>query len=487
MQGPWTIEVGNAKDGAGKGTISPATVRAGSIDETFTIRYVAAGTMDGGAVSLEHPTGWGAFDSDPSELNYVRVSASRGASIEEIDNGGSIVIVTLDKCPPNGTITFVYGTGTGAKRGARAQDATGVAGFMIKSQGDDFGTLTAVVGDRAKATVEADDPKYLGETFTDVAGMLRVDVTGADDGRGTGEVTLVASKAGDGAYTNEQGVALTVDEMRVHAADDATYIKVVYTATETIENGALKFTAPAGWSKPQGSDPGEVGFTSVQAGGASIDPESYADAATDLSLEVPIALINSGDTIEIHYGETAGSGGGAVAPGASGKYRFTVETKGGDAETNVLKAIRGTVEGDRLEIKVYSQASGGGSAAVTAGADGITAGGSAAVTVVYTAAGDINNGMLKLMTPANWSHPLMSNVAITSTGSVGSASAMDFGGYYVGDPDDATDDKTVPTGGPGAMDVLVDSVRLDAGDTVTFVFSAAMVQAAMGDAAFAVT
>ena len=43
------IEVGNANDSTGKGTITPTTVRAGSIDETFTIRYVAAGTMDGGA------------------------------------------------------------------------------------------------------------------------------------------------------------------------------------------------------------------------------------------------------------------------------------------------------------------------------------------------------------------------------------------------------------------------------------------------------
>ena len=342
-----------------------------------------------------------------------------------------------------------------------------------------------------KETVTDDDPKYLGETFTDAdpLGQLRVDVTGADDGSGTGEVTLVASKAGDGAYTDEDGEAVT--EMRVHAADDATYVKVVYTATETIENGALKFTAPAGWSKPQGSDPGEVGFTSVQGtGGASIDPESYADAATDLSLEVPIPLINAGDTIEVHYGETAGSGGGAVAPAASGKYRFMIDVKGGDADTNAFRAIRGTVDGDNLEIKVYSQASGGGSAAVTAGDDGLTAGGSAAVTVVYTAAGDINNGMLKLMTPANWSHPLMSNVAITTTGSIGSASAMDFGGYYVGDPDDTEDDIERPTGTDvitaGDMEVLVDSVRLDAGDTVTFVFSAAMVQAAMGDAAFGV-
>ena len=376
------IEVGNANDGTGKGTITPTTVAAGSIDETFTIRYVAAGTMDGGQVSLEHPAGWGAFSSDPATLNYVRITASGGASIAETDNGGSIIIVTLDKCPPNGTITFVYGTGTGAKRGAMAQDATGVAAFTLKSQGDDFGTLAAVTGDRAKATVTTDDPMYLGETFNDAVGMLRVNVVGADDGRGTAEVTLVKSKAGDQDYDEHNPKVAGTNEMRVHAADDETHINIVYTATETIENGELKFTAPAGWTKPQGSDPGEIGFTSVQAGGgASIDPESYATAATDLSLTVPIILMNAGDTITIQYGETAGSGGGAVVPGASGTYTFMIETKGGDADTNVLKAIRGTADGDPLEIMVHSQASGGGSAEVTAGADGITAGGSAQVTV----------------------------------------------------------------------------------------------------------
>ena len=104
------------------------------------------------AQSASHlPLNWGEFETDPSKLNYISVSASRGASIEEIDNGGTIIIVTLDKCPPNGRVTFVYGTGTGARRGARAQDATGVAAFTIKSQGDDFGELIEVIGDRAKA------------------------------------------------------------------------------------------------------------------------------------------------------------------------------------------------------------------------------------------------------------------------------------------------------------------------------------------------
>ena len=104
------------------------------------------------------------------------------------------------------------------------------------------------------------------------------------------------------------------------------------------------------------------------------------------------------------------------------------------------------------------------------------------ITVVYTAAGDISSGMLKLTIPADWSHPLMDNVKITSTGSIGPRSASDFGGYYAGeDLDDATDDIEFPaTNSPGAMGVLVNSVRLDADETVTFVYSGT-VQPTMGD------
>ena len=57
--GTVTIEVANANDGTGIAKITPTAVRAGSIDETFTITYTAAGTMDGGAVSLEPPADLG--------------------------------------------------------------------------------------------------------------------------------------------------------------------------------------------------------------------------------------------------------------------------------------------------------------------------------------------------------------------------------------------------------------------------------------------
>ena len=450
------IEVTNAVSGTGTGTVRPTTAKGGSIDGTFTIVYEAAGTMDGGRISLQHPSDWGSFETDPAKLNYISVRGSGGATIEETDNGGSIIIVTLGKCPPRSRVTFTYGAGTGANRGARVQDATGFAIFTIKSQGEDGG-LEEVAGTRKKGAVTADNPDYLGETFTDAVGELRVNVTGADDGTGTATVDIVKSKQGAVEYTAENGV-----EMRVHAADDGTYIKFVYTPTETIENGALRFTVPNGWSEPQGSDLGAAGFTSIQAGGGvRLEAETFAD----LFVEVPISLINVGETIEIHYGETAGDGGGAVVPAKSDTYVFRIETKGGNADTNAFKAIRGTVDGDRLEVRVYNQASGGGNASASVSDNKGDVGAGDAdreVTVVYTAAGQISGGSLKLTVPPGWSHPTADNVEITSrAGSVNSSSAL-FDG----------------------MDVTVGGVSLSAGGTVTFVYSAAMTQPTAGSAKF---
>ena len=455
------IDVTNAESGTGTGTVRPTTAKGGSIDGTFTIVYEAAGTMDGGRISLQHPSGWGSFETDSAKLNYISVRPSGGVTIEETDNGGSIIIVTLGKCPPRSRVTFTYGAGTGANRGARVQDATGIATFTIQSQGEDGG-LVDVTGTRKKGAVTADNPDYLGETFTDAAGELRVNVTGADDGTGTATVDIVKSKQGAVEYTAENGVDLTAPEMRVHAADDGTYIKFVYTPTETIENGALRFTVPNGWSEPQGSDLGAAGFTSIQAGGGvRLEAEAFAD----LSVEVPISLINVGETIEIHYGETAGDGGGAVVPAKSGTYAFRIETKGGNADTNAFRAIRGTVDGDRLEVRVYNQASGGGNASASVSDNKGDVGAGDAdreVTVTYTAAGQISGGSLKLTVPPGWSHPTADNVEITSRAGTVSVSSALFDG----------------------MDVTVGGVSLRAGGTVTFVYSAAMTQPTAGSAKF---
>ena len=76
----------------------------------------------------------------------------------------------------------------------------------------------------------------------------------------------------------------------------------------------------------------------------------------------------------------------------------------------------------------------------------------------------------------------------TSTGSVNRSSAL-YGGDYVGDDPDDDDDDDFPVDADdvallGAMDVTVDGVNLDADETVTFVYSAAMVQGTAGDPSF---
>ena len=204
--------------------------------------------------------------------------------------------------------------------------------------------------------------------------------------------------------------------------------------------------------------------------------------------------IDPDSTIEIHYGayEGADDGSGAVAPSAvTTSSAFTISVKGGDATTNQLKSIR-TLKNAPIVVRVYSQASGGGnvSASVSDNKGDVGAGDTdREVTVVYTAAGEISRGSLKLTVPGGWSHPTMDNVEITTTGSVNRSSAL-YGGAYVGDPDVTTDDN-FPEDADGAalltaVDVTVGGVRLDAGETVTFVYSAAMVQPGAGNASFAV-
>ena len=66
-----------------------------------------------------------------------------------------------------------------------------------------------------------------------------------------------------------------------------------------------------------------------------------------------------------------------------------------------------------LQIRIYAQASGGGNAmklptvSMTTKVNCGAGDRDREVTIVYTAAGEINNGMLKLTVPDGWSHPLM--------------------------------------------------------------------------------
>ena len=413
---------------------------------------------------------------------------------------------TLEGVVKGSVVRFSYGGGTVSSRnGAQVQPKIAVAEparFKIYSDGDGDGAFELVKGaQRTKALKDADkeeDRVALGVVYRDQPpGVLRVEVTGADDGSGTAEVEIVATGQGEQDYPDDEDLDGDRDRTelvagyRIHAGDMGTYLQFTYTPSQTIEDGQLKFKVLGEWSKPH-NNPGTAGYTELHdTGTADIDLVEFDES--DGSVTLDIASIDSAGTIEIHYGVGGDDGSGAEAPlEASTSSAFTIQVKGGDATTNRFRSIK-TLKGEPIAVRVYSQASGGGnaSASVSDNKGDVGAGDTdREVTVVYTAAGEISGGSLKLTIPAGWSHPTMDNVEITSTGSALIAqvrcmavpmSATLMIRRMIDFPEDADGVALL-----GAMDVTVGGVNLDAGDTVTFVYSAAMVQPGTGNAAFAV-
>ena len=277
---------------------------------------------------------------------------------------------------------------------------------------------------RTKAQKDADgesEEKPLGAVYRHRHfGYAFVAVTGADDGSGTAEVEIVATAKGEGMYPDDQDsdgdgnrTEVLDDLMRIHAGDMGTYLKFTYTPTQTIESGQLKFQTHGEWSAPFNS-PGTAGYTEFHETGAANIGNIEFDESDD-SVTVDIDSIDPESTIEIHYGAYSGSddGSGAVAPSAvAANSAFSISVKGGDATTNQLKAIR-TLKNAPIAVRVYSQASGGGnaSAGVSDNKGDVGAGDTdREVTVVYTAAGQISGGSLKLTVPGGWSNPTTDNV-----------------------------------------------------------------------------
>ena len=189
---------------------------------------------------------------------------------------------------------------------------------------------------------------------------------------------------------------------------------------------------------------------------------------------MPIASITKGDQITITYGDA--DDGRAVAPTAVGASVFTF-------------AVRGTSDGGRLQsltsgspsVTVERQASGKATSATATVSDGqgaLYAGqDDRQITVVYTAAGEMVAGQVRLTVPPKavtidglgWSAPTADNVTVTpSTG--GSIGTVVYGGSL------ATPLQTV----------IVDGVNLNAGGTITFVYTGKVQPLAGTGVAFAV-
>ena len=453
------VDIKNVVEGSGivAFSTSPPTVRAGSTNNTVTIVYTGEGTMDGGAVLLTIPDDWGAMQDDPLKPNHIAVEVSgTGAALagdpEMVGGEGMMIQANLKTFGKGHKLTFTYGGGTGARenRGATAQAEIGDATFMLESKGGSDGDLAEI-------------------TDEDSLKALTITVKGAESGTGEAEVEIVENKAGEGLYDGETDADNAIRQ--IHAGDDSTYIVFTYTPSQTIAEGQLRFTVPGTWTPPQNDATGDPGYTFFEeVGGAIISSEEFDKNTQSVTADVSLTLA---DQVKIHYGA---EGGGAKAPKnvpTGGYSHFAIAVKG-TVEDNVAFE---NIDDDDLAVRVRVQRSGGGMAEVSPMS--VNAGDAmSAITVTYTADGEVDDGQLRLTIPANWDAPTADNVTVKAMGS--SAAAVGAAMHGAGRASTALPE------GLGAMDVIVDDVALAGGDMVVFTYTSAMAQGTMGTANFAV-
>ena len=325
-------EIRNVADGSGIATITTGrspryTVKAGSVDNDITVKFTAAGTMNGGRVTLERPEGWGNMqDSDADEPNYVTVTpGGRNAALRRVDVGRDLISAQIDSLGPKGTITFMIND-------AEASPDLGISEFIIESAGSRSGDLISLVGE----SKEPDDGNLVtgkihwvengtNDVFdaTDERnGILRIKIDGAADGTGTAEVEVRGSDH-SGKY---DGSSTATRE--VHAGSTGSYLLFTYSPTQTIIDGELRFTVPSDWSAPQGEEQGEEGYTYLdEVGNADIGPAVF----NGRTITAEIIEVTKQDAIQIHYGWHGAGEGNAVAPKVAKSSAFGIQIKGSDS------------------------------------------------------------------------------------------------------------------------------------------------------------
>ena len=471
------VDISNVADGTGTAKITrpvpPAGVKAGSTGNLIQIEYKPVGTMDNGAISLTRPDGWGAMQRDPEQANHIDVRLNgRSLDDDQVSTNGTIVVAYLeDGFDHRDTVTFIYGGGTGADKGVKVQDTAGKTTFLIETRGSGAGSFMPVRG----VELDGDPAEQLGQVHfkkgtTGYNGLLRIEVTGGDDGSGSATIDITQTKRGSQDYmvVATDGTESTVNEPRVHAGDDSTYITLVYTASQPIADGQIQFIVPTseGWSKPQESDRIE-GYTRIESGG-DVEPAVFNE---DGSVTADIVELPTGGTITIHYGSYAFASdttGGAMVPDRAMESRFLIKIKGSDADSASLEAIQGTAKGEPLTVMVHPQASGGGTGMIRNRGDlNLSAGAeSTSITIEYEAEGEMVDGAVRLTIPAGWSMATSETVAVSRT------TGVVLGGDLEAD--------ALTEAGITNMQALVTGVSIDAGQTITFTYSG-MVQAAKAD------
>ena len=241
------------------------------------------------------------------------------------------------------------------------------------------------------------------------------------------------------------------ESYQIHAADDV-QLKFTYTANQRVQDGQLILRIPTadGWTSPQDLTTGDKGYTTVESPAGATQQARLASS----TVTIDIVDLSPDEKITIHYG----AGSSTVdAPSDIGQSRFGMSIKGSATGRPV------SLDTDPLTINVRSQASGAGTAEISVTGDDLHAGDkNRMLQIVYTAAGQMDGGDVKLIIPKAWSDPegdpmdTEDDLMVTPAGSHGGAS-------FDADPS-------------GNHTVVATDVNLAAGGSLTFRYSNVMVQ-----------
>lgn len=258
------------------------------------------------------------------------------------------------------------------------------------------------------------------------------------------------SIAGDGSGT------MTVSPTVVSASSSGNQLTFTFTAAETMSGGAIRLTVPNDWSPPQGTL-GVAGYTIVFTLTGLINPPIFAG----MTVTVPIVSLAPNQTVRIVYGSGSGSSGAVVQPNPGAAMFLT--------ESRITGA--GTLTPIANSPTVIVTGAPDGSGTMTVSPTVVSTGSSGnQLTFIFTPAGPMDGGAIRLTIPSGWSPPqATSGVAgYTTVSSTGVIGAPVFAG----------------------MTVTVPIVSLTAGQTITITYGAgsgssgAVAQSSAGNATF---
>merc|ERR1712000_768739 len=291
------ITVTNAANGTGTAVISPAEIGASSVAD-YTVTYTAAGTLDGGKVSLDIPTGWttavGLKDADGNDIandliNTATVLVSTTGTLTDADEDGDViehlvyagrtVTATLATLSATQTVSFLI---------KNVQAPTSVSIDIADVTGTTAGRLTADAIDGTNFVVSSSATVAAPTAIRDV-----------DSNAVSPSVIVRTAKPGTGT------AALTTAVTILQGGGDPGPITIRFTpVADMLPGSTVAVTVPTGWTAPVAADAdnnpaGELLFvTTVSTDGDGTVANQVTNVTTAISANTVTATLGEDDVID---------------------------------------------------------------------------------------------------------------------------------------------------------------------------------------------